>query len=91
MSTLLSTILLGLGTVFVGLIVLIFIIKLASAIIRSFEKKNKKAAPETAAADADAAVIPDRGAVVAAVSACIATVMGADVAGLRIVSMKKID
>jgi len=82
----LSTMLLGLGTVFVGLIVLIYIVKLSSVVIRAIEKKQVPSAEESA----EAAPIQDRGALVAAVSACIAETMGRDVSGLRIVSLKRV-
>ncbi len=85
----LSTMLLGLGTVFVGLIALIYITKLSSVIIRAIEKKKGSAAP--AAADEEKTAIPNRGTLVAVVSACIAETMGKDVSGLRIVSLKRVD
>ncbi len=84
-------VLLGLGTVFIGLICLIFIIKLMSAILHAIERKNAKTAQIAAAAPAVTAGIPDRPALIAAVSACIATVMGTDVSGLRILSVKKVN
>ena len=80
-------VLLGLGTVFVGLIVLIFIIKLMSAVLGSF---NKEKAPAPVAAPAAAQPIANRGEFVAAVSAAIASAMGTDVSGLRILSIKKV-
>lgn len=85
-----SVVLLGFGTVFVGLICLIFITKLMSVVIKTFDKK-KTAEPEKAAAPVApvAAEIADRGAFVAAVASCIATVMGTDVSGLKILSIKK--
>ena len=90
----LNTTLLGLGTVFFGLICLIFITKLMSAIINASQKQDKAAAaPAPVAAVAPAApaapAIPDRAAFVAAVASSIATVMGTDVSGLRIHSIKK--
>lgn len=87
---------LGFGTVFVGLIMLIVIISAMSAVCRKATAK-KKAAVETAPATAPAAApagdggIEDRGAFAAAVAASIATVMGKDVDGIRIVSVKKAD
>ena len=86
----LNTTLLGLGTVFFGLICLIFISKLMSAVIVSAEKK-KTVVPEPAPAAAAPAVetIANRGAFVAAVASAIATVMGKDVSGIRIHSIKK--
>lgn len=89
----LSTFGLGFGTVFVGLICLILIIELMSV---AFSRVNAKkaAAQETAtapAAPAPAAEIADRGQFIAAVSAAIATSIGSDVSGLRILSVKKIN
>lgn len=86
----LITFLLGLGIVFVGLIALIAIIKIMSAVMKGFKKKNA----ETPAPAEPAAVSEpegDRGEIIAAVSAAIATVMGENVAGIRIVSFKKVD
>ena len=88
----LSTLLLGLGTVFVGLICLIYITKLMSWVIGLIE--GKKPAPEAqqaVKAAPAAGTIANRGAFVAAVASCIATVMGKDVSGLRIVSIKKVN
>ena len=76
----LSTFGLGFGTVFVGLICLILIIELMSV---AFSRVNaKKAAAQE---------IADRGQFIAAVSAAIATSIGSDVSGLRILSVKKIN
>lgn len=88
----LSTFGLGFGTVFVGLICLILIIELMSV---AFSRVNAKkaAAQETAApaTSAPATEIADRGQFVAAVSAAIATSIGSDVSGLRVLSIKKIN
>ena len=87
----LSTTILGFGTVFVGLLALILIVILSSKIITSLSAKKKeepvKAAPAPAAGGDE---IPNRQEFVAAVSAAIATVMGKDVSGLRIRSIKKV-
>ena len=87
----LSTTILGFGTVFIGLIALILIISLTSLIINSLNSKKKeepvKAVPTPAANGNE---IANRQEFVAAVSAAIATVMGKDVSGLRIRSIKKI-
>jgi len=84
----------GFGTVFIGLVSLIFVISAMSFIYNKFAKKASSAAPAAKAAPAPAPaqddMIEDRGAFVAAVSAAIATVMGKDVSGLRIVSIKKV-
>lgn len=82
-----TVVLLGFGTVFVGLICLIFITKLMSAIIGS--KGNKVASAPAAASAPAESTIANRGEFVAAVSAAIATTIGTDVSGLRILSIKK--
>ena len=81
-------ILLGLGTVFVGLICLIFLIKLLSLIVAKAQKKETAAAPVKAAANTPE---PNRQELVAACSAAIASVMGVGVQGLRILAIKKLD
>ena len=82
----------GFGTVFVGLICLIFVISAMSFIYNKVAKKAPAAAPAAKAAPAPVQddKIENRGQFVAAVSAAIATVMGTDVSGLRIVSIKKV-
>ena len=80
-------VLLGFGTVFVGLICLIYIIKLMSVIVRVLDGKKAPAPAVTAPAAKEEIV--NRGEFVAAISAAIATVMGTDVSGLRIHSIKK--
>jgi len=88
-----TVVIFGFGTVFVGLISLIFVISLMSAIYNKVAKKAAPAAaPAAKAAPAPAAddKIENRGQFVAAVSAALATVMGKDVSGLRIVSIKKV-
>ena len=94
-------VLLGIGTVFVGLVLLIAICYLMSAVVRAIEKpKASQAAPAAApkaapaaapAAPAAQSIIPgDRGAFMAAVSAAIAEDMGKDVNAIRILSVKKL-
>ena len=85
-----EVVLLGFGTVFIGLILLILVIMLMGKIVSSAESKKKvpeKAAPAAAPVQNDG--IANRQEFVAAVSAAIATVMGTDVSGLRIKSIKK--
>lgn len=72
---------LGMGTVFVGLIMLILLTKLMSAVIG-----KGKGAPVAAA---PAAGISDRKAFDAAIAAAIATYMGNEPEGLRIHSIKR--
>ena len=85
----LVTFLLGLGIVFVGLVALILIIKVMGWIMRAISAKHAKAVPEPIAEAKEAVPEGDRGEIVAAVSAAIATVLGESVSGIRIVSFKK--
>ena len=85
-----TVVIFGFGTVFVGLILLIVAIGIMSGIIKN-AVKAPAAAPAVNAAPAPAAdQIENRGPFVAAAAAAIATVMGTDVSGLRIVSIKKV-
>ena len=74
---------LGMGTVFVGLIMLILLTKLMSAVI------GKGKGAEQAKAATVAAGISDRKAFDAAIAAAIATYMGNEPEGLRIHSIKR--
>lgn len=85
----LITFLLGIGIVFIGLIMLIVIIKVMGAIMRNVRSKKAEAEPEPAPAAAETVPEGDRGEIIAAVSAAIATVLGESVSGIRIVSFKK--
>ncbi len=87
----------GVGTVFIGLIALIILVKIMSGIIGVLFKDRKKDAGTaamngqlTGAAPAAQVTIPDKGAFVAAVSAAIAEDLGEDVSRIRIHSIKKL-
>lgn len=84
----LMTFLLGFGIVFVGLVILVFVIKLMAVCIRMAEK-SKKAEPvkEIVSQEPEA----NHGELVAAIAAALATVMGKQVNGIRIHSIKKLD
>lgn len=84
----LITFLLGIGIVFVGLIALILIIKILSGVMQAVGKRKAAAIPAPEVRTEPEPDV-DRGALLAAVSAAIATVMGEQVAGIRIVSFKK--
>ena len=71
--------------VFAGLIALIMILKA----VRANQDRLESAEAEASAAKAVAA-IPNRGELVAVAASCIAEVMGKDVSGLRIVSIKRV-
>ena len=89
MSEIIFVTVMGIGTVFVGLICIVFLCKILSAICNAFIKEEKKAAPAPAKAAAPAP-IADRKKIVAAVSAVIAEELGEDVSAIRIKSFKKI-
>ena len=81
----------GIGTVFVGLIALIFICSLLSAVCKIFlnsmpEPAKAPGAPAPAAASAE---IANKGEIVAACCAAIAEELGEDVKNIKVVSFKK--
>lgn len=83
-------VLLGLGTVFVGLIALIIICKLMGMFFAG--SSNNDDAPVKAAPVASAPValeIPNRQEMVAAISAVLAEELGTDVSAIRIHSIKR--
>ena len=77
--------LMGMGTVFFGLICLIVLTSLMGRICG--KKKNTVSATPAAA---PVAAEPDRQELVAAISAAIAEELGTDISGIRILSMKKL-
>ena len=81
-------VLMGMGTVFFGLICLIVLTSIMGRIL------GREAAPAAAAPAAPVAtapaVEPNRQELVAAVSAAIAEELGTDITGIRILSMKKV-
>ena len=80
----------GMGTVFVGLICLVLICYLMSALVRMFskvEKTEKATKPVVAPTPAAAA---NKGEFAAAVACAIAEDLGTDVTGIRIKSIKKL-
>ena len=81
----------GLGVVFAGLICIIVLCYLMSAVIKLFKKGEAKelAAPATPVASVQAP-IENRQELIAAVSAVIAEELGTDVSAIRIKSIKKI-
>lgn len=85
----------GVGTVFVGLICIIFISMLMSFICRGLVKNKpaEKTAPKAPVASASAAApaeIKNKQEFVAAVSAAIAEHSGCSAEGIRILSIKRI-
>lgn len=90
----LFVILMGMGTVFFGLICIVFLCMAMSAVIRSFQK-NEAPAPQNnsqapSAVPSPAAPIADRQAIIAASCACIAEELGTSVKNIKVVSFKRI-
>lgn len=87
----LFVVLMGVGTVFFGLICIIVLSTVMSAVCRSMggTPAPVPAAPVPAAPTASAA-IPNRQAMIAAIAAAIAEEEGTDLSGIRILSVKKL-
>lgn len=88
-------IVMGLGTVFIGLICIIIICYIMGAVIKVFEQKKPAAEPKTvpaASTEIAEAVMPeaDKGELIAAISAAIAEELGEDVEAFRIKSIKRV-
>ena len=80
---------LGMGTVFAGLVSLVILLSIMNAIFSRIKPKEQaKPAAVAPVATADEKMDEET---VAAVSAAIAEVLGRDVAGIRITSIKKIN
>lgn len=87
-------VLMGIGTVFVGLICIIIVCSIMSLIIRASEKNKPEAVKSNSYApvvsDTGSQVIADRDKLVVAISAAIAEEIGEDAGAIRILSLKKI-
>ena len=86
--------LMGMGTVFVGLICIVVLVIGMSAICRKLghieEAVAPAAAPVAAAPAAPQISTANQGALMAAIAAAIAEDMGTDISAVRIVSIKKV-
>ncbi len=82
----LTVVLMGLGTVFFGLICIIFLCYIMSAIVKLFVKPEKKEDVKPEKSD----TIQNKGEFVAAISAAIAEDLGKDISAIRITKIKKI-
>ena len=80
---------LGMGTVFAGLVCIVILCTIMSAICNKFLVKPEKAAPTPAVQTPKKAQIANKGEVVAAIAAAIAEETGEDVSGIRILSIKQ--
>ena len=85
----LFVVLMGLGTVFFGLICIIILVTITGKIVTKLQKPE---APKAVAAPAPVAAAPvqNKSEIIAAVAAAIAEELGTDVSGIRIHSFKKI-
>lgn len=77
--------LMGMGTVFFGLICLIALTRLMSIALHCVQPKPEASVPVPAAPPTRQAVTPE---IVAAVSAAVAEGLGTDITGIRILSIK---
>lgn len=80
--------LMGMGTVFVGLICIVFICMIMSYVVRAFQKNEK--ATTIAANKVANTPIANKQEIVASVCAVIAHETGADAKNIRVLSFKKI-
>ena len=79
--------LMGIGTVFFGLICIILLVTLMSFVCRKTEQKTTLAPVSAPAGVPKAGIGPE---LIAAVSAAITEEMGTDISAIRIISMKQI-
>ena len=79
--------LMGIGTVFFGLICIILLVTLMSFVCRKTEQKTTLAPVSAPAGVPKAGIGPE---LIAAVSAAIAEEMGTDISAIRIIPMKQI-
>ncbi len=83
--------LMGMGTVFIGLICIVVICSIISMAIRLFAKKSSAAVvPATNTAPKTALPIQDKQAIIAGTCAVIAEELGTDVSNIRVLSFKKV-
>lgn len=80
--------LMGIGTVFVGLVCLIVLTMLMSKVLSG--SKNTAAVAPAPVPAVSAAPEANREELVAAISAALAEELGTDITGIRILSMKKV-
>lgn len=79
----------GICTVFVGLIALVFICMLLSLVCKLIPAGNKKQATNTPKSPAAGGDIANKGEIVAAACAAIAEELGEDVKNIKVVSFRK--
>ena len=80
----LFVVMMGVGTVFVGLICIILLVSLMGWLCRKLKRKKPVPQPEAAERAANS------GALLAAISSAIAEELGADASAIHIVSVKRV-
>lgn len=84
-------VLLGIGTVFAGLILIIILCKLMSLFVSFTENAQSSPAPVTSnVVSSQPATIPDKQPLIAAISAVVAEDLGTDISNIRIHSIKRV-
>lgn len=86
----LKTCLMGMGIVFFGLVCIIALCSLMSAVLKTNVGKTENIASDAVAQPVQETEIPNREEMVAALSAVVAEELGKDVSAIRIVSLKKL-
>ena len=82
----------GIGTVFIGLIAIVFICMIMSAVVKAFTKPEKDCvAPAPAPKAVPSAIDPaEKSMLVAAACACIAEEIGTDASNIKVLSFKRV-
>lgn len=80
----------GIGTVFVGLICLIFITMLMSAVLKNSAKTESGESKPAPVAPAESTTIANKQEIIAGVCAAIAEELGTGVSNIKVVSFKKL-
>lgn len=80
-------VLLGLGTVFFGLICIVLLCSLMGAICKRKQSENANSLNQTSGEESPA---ENRQELIAAISAALAENLGTDITGIRILSVKKL-
>ena len=79
----------GIGTVFVGLICIVVICNVMSFIMKSFSKKETKGTSKAAPVEATLST-QEKQAIIAGTCAVIAEELGTDVKNIRVLSFKRV-
>ena len=85
-----EVVVLGIGVVFLGLVLLIGCVYLMNFLVEKFSKKEEAKPATTESAPTVNDEIPNREELVAAVCAAIAEEEGTDITAIRVVSIKKV-